>query len=54
MQQVTPVRFDPEVREQLDKLAEEMGKPLAWIVKEAVAQYLEREARKARRKGWTA
>jgi len=53
MQQVTPVRFDPEIREQLDKLAEELDKPLAWIIKEAVAQYLEREARKSRRKGWT-
>ena len=43
MQQVTTVRFDPEIREQLDKMAERMDRPRAWIIKEAVAQYLERE-----------
>jgi predicted transcriptional regulator len=43
MQAVTTVRFDPEVREQLDKMAEQMDRPRAWIIKEAVAQYLERE-----------
>lgn len=44
MQSVTTVRFDPEVRKQLDKLAERMDRPRAWIIKEAVAQYLERKA----------
>jgi predicted transcriptional regulator len=43
MQPVTTVRFDPEIREQLDKIAGQMDRPRAWIIKEAVAQYLERE-----------
>lgn len=43
MQPATTVRFDPEIREQLDKMAEQMDRPRAWIIKEAVAQYLERE-----------
>lgn len=43
MQSVTTVRFDPKIREQLDKMAEQMYRPRAWIIKEAVAQYLERE-----------
>jgi predicted transcriptional regulator len=43
MQPVTTVRFDPEIREQLDKMAERMDRPRAWVIKEAVAQYLERE-----------
>ena len=43
MQPVTTARFDPEIREQLDKMAEQMDRPRAWIIKEAVAQYLERE-----------
>jgi predicted transcriptional regulator len=43
MQTVTTVRFDPEIREQLDKMAEQMDRSRAWIIKEAVAQYLERE-----------
>lgn len=43
MQSATTVRFDPETREQLDKIAEQMDRPRAWIIKEAVAQYLERE-----------
>ena len=44
MQPVTTVRLDPEIREQLDKMAEQIDRPRAWIIKEAVAQYLEREA----------
>lgn len=43
MQSVTTVRFDPKVREQLNRMAEQMDRPRAWIIKEAVAQYLERE-----------
>ena len=43
MQPVTTVRFNPEIRERLDKMAERMDRPRAWIIKEAVAQYLERE-----------
>ena len=43
MQPATTVRFDPEIRKQLDKMAEQMDRPRAWIIKEAVAQYLERE-----------
>ena len=43
MQSATTVRFTPEIREQLDKMAEQMDRPRAWIIKEAVAQYLERE-----------
>ena len=43
MQPATTVRFDPEIREQLDKMAEQMDRPRAWIIKEAVSQYLERE-----------
>ena len=44
MQPVTTVRFDPGIREQLDAMAAQMDRPRAWIIKEAVAQYLEREA----------
>jgi predicted transcriptional regulator len=44
MQSATTVRFTPEIREQLDKMAEQMDRPRAWIIKEAVAQYLERES----------
>lgn len=44
MQSATTVRFDPETRAQLDKMAERIDRPRAWIIKEAVAQYLEREA----------
>ncbi len=40
----TTVRLDPETRAQLDKMAEQIDRPRAWIIKEAVAQYLEREA----------
>ena len=36
MQPVTTVRFDPEIREQLDKMAEQMDRPHAWIIKEVV------------------
>ncbi len=43
MQAATTVRFDPEIRDQLDKMAELIDRPRAWIIKEAVAQYLERE-----------
>jgi len=43
MQSATTVRLDTEIREQLDKMAEQMDRPRAWIIKEAVAQYLERE-----------
>lgn len=43
MQPVTTVRLDPETRAQLDKMAEQIDRPRAWIIKEAVAQYLERE-----------
>ena len=43
MQPATTVRFTPEIREQLDKMAAQMDRPRAWIIKEAVAQYLERE-----------
>ena len=43
MQPVTTVRFDPETRAQLDRIAAQMDRPRAWIIKEAVAQYLERE-----------
>ena len=44
MQPVTTVWFDPEIREQLDKMSKQMDRPRAWIIKEAMAQYLEREA----------
>ena len=44
MQSATTVRLDPETRAQLDKMAEQIDRPRAWIIKEAVAQYLEREA----------
>lgn len=43
MQSATTVRLDPEIREQLDKMAEQLDRPRAWIIKEAVSQYLERE-----------
>lgn len=43
MQPLMTVRFDPEIRKQLDKMAEQMDRPRAWIIREAVAQYLERE-----------
>jgi len=40
---MTTVRFDPEIREQLDKMAEQLDRPRAWIIKEAVARYLDQE-----------
>ena len=43
MQVMTTVRFDPEIRERLDKMAEQLDRPRAWIIKEAVARYLEQE-----------
>ena len=43
MPSATTVRFEPEVREQLDKIAEQLDRPRAWVIKEAVARYLERE-----------
>ena len=43
MQPVTTVRFAPEILDRLDKMAEQLDRPRAWIIKEAVAQYLERE-----------
>lgn len=44
MQSVTTVRFDQDTRERLDKVAKQMDRSRAWIIKDAVAQYLEREA----------
>ena len=41
---VTTIRLEPEMREQLDKMAQQLDRPRAWLIKEAVAQYLEREA----------
>ena len=38
----TTIRLDPEIRVQLDTMAEQMDRPRAWIIKEAIAQYLER------------
>lgn len=43
MQSTTTVRLDTETRQQLDKIAERMDRPRAWVIKEAVSQYLERE-----------
>lgn len=43
MQSATTVRFDQEVREQLDTMAQKIDRPRAWIIKEAVSQYIERE-----------
>ena len=44
MPPATTVRFAPEIIEQLDKMTGRTGRPCAWIIKEAVTQYLEREA----------
>ena len=38
MQSATTVRFDPETRAQLDKMAEQIDRPRAGIIKDAVAQ----------------
>jgi predicted transcriptional regulator len=43
MQPVTTVRFDPDIREQPDRMAALLDRPRAWIIKEAVARYLKRE-----------
>lgn len=43
MQTVTTVRFDQEPLGQLDGLAASLGRPRAWVVKEAVRKYLEYE-----------
>lgn len=42
--QVTTVRFEPETIVQLDLLAKSLGRPRAWVIKAAVARYLEYEA----------
>jgi predicted transcriptional regulator len=37
------VRLDPDTVSQLDGLASSLGRSRSWVVKEAVAQYLEQE-----------
>lgn len=44
MQQITTVRFAPETIDQLDQLAQSLGRPRAWVIKDAVARYLKEEA----------
>lgn len=39
----TTIRLDKSTMERLDKLADVLGRSRAWVIKEAVSQYLERE-----------
>ena len=39
----TTIRLDIMTMERLDKLADTLGRSRAWVIKEAVSQYLERE-----------
>lgn len=41
MQKVTTVRFDEATLTKLDNLAEDMSRPRAWVIKDAVSRYLE-------------
>lgn len=43
MQQVTSVRFDKNTLDQLDGIAKNQDRPRSWVIKEAVAQYLDYE-----------
>lgn len=43
MQPVTTVRFEQDTLDQLDQLAQSLGRPRAWVIKDAVARYLEHE-----------
>jgi len=43
MQTVTTIRFDQETLGHLDEMAASLGRPRAWVVKEAVKRYLEYE-----------
>ncbi len=40
MQAATTVRFEQDTMEQLDKLAQSLGRPRSWVIKDAVARYL--------------
>jgi len=39
----TTVRFESETIDQLDQLAQSLGRPRAWVIKDAVARYLKEE-----------
>lgn len=43
MQPATTVRFEQDTLDQLDQLAKSLGRPRAWVIKDAVARYLEHE-----------
>ena len=43
MQQVTSVRFDKNTLDQLDDIAKNLDRPRSWVIKKAVAQYLDYE-----------
>ncbi|MEE8057806.1 MAG: ribbon-helix-helix protein, CopG family [Pseudomonadales bacterium] len=45
---MTSVRMPDELMEQLDQAAEKLRRSKGWIINDAVKEYLEREARKAR------
>lgn len=42
-QQVTSVRFDKKTLDTLDGIAKNQDRPRSWLIKEAVAQYLDYE-----------
>lgn len=44
----TTIRLDKGTLERLDRLASILGRSRAWVIKEAVAQYLEREEKRFR------
>lgn len=44
MHPVTTIRLDPEIKVQLDKIAEQIDRPRAWVIQEALLQYIDREA----------
>ena len=43
MPQVTSVRFDKNTLDLLDGIAKNQDRPRSWVIKEAVAQYLDYE-----------
>lgn len=44
----TTIRLNSATMERLDKLADVLGRSRAWVIKEAVSQYLEREEKHLR------
>jgi predicted transcriptional regulator len=47
---LTSIRFDPKQHDALQKISERERRTMSWLVREAVAEFIERDGRKNRRK----